>query len=193
MTLYFLRHGSAGEPQQDAREDERRALDPEGIQQCTLAGLALSAIGVDADAIVSSPLKRAVQSAQLIARETGYEGEVLRSEALRPDATYEQFVELLSGFPEEDSILLVGHNSKLAEFLGKLISAGGRASIHLKKGAIAKVQQGKKGAVLQWCITPKLLRASFEGTGLLAVANQDSGRRHTASAGARRAASRGQR
>ena len=80
---------------------------------------------------------------------------------MRPDGVYERFLELLSDMPSGASVLLVGHNVKLAEFIGKLIGdSSGRARIHLKKGAVAKVVKRRKGAAaLQWCLTPRLLRA----------------------------------
>jgi len=161
MNLYFVRHGSAGAPNPSPQEDAARGLDREGQRQCELIGKLLAALGIRFDEIVSSPLRRASESAAIIARQTLYKGEIALAPALRPDGTYERFLELLSEMRNADSALLIGHNSKLAEFIGKLISnSSGRAGIHLKTGAVAKIVKKRTGAAtLQWCMTQKLLRA----------------------------------
>ena len=63
MILYFVRHASAGERVIDPKKDEKRALDPDGIEQCRLMGRLLAALDVQVDAIIASPLKRAAQTA----------------------------------------------------------------------------------------------------------------------------------
>jgi phosphohistidine phosphatase len=161
MNLYFVRHGSAGAPKPNPQEDAARGLDREGRRQCELIGKLLAALGVGFDEIVSSPLRRASESAAIIAKQTRFKGRIALAPALRPDGTYERFLELLSEMQRADSAVLIGHDSKLAEFIGKLISnSSGRAGIHLKAGAIAKVVRKRTGAAtLQWCMTQKLLGA----------------------------------
>ena len=66
MILYFLRHANAGKPLANPKKDEKRALDKEGIEQCGTVGRALAALDVQVDAIISSPLKRAAQTASLV-------------------------------------------------------------------------------------------------------------------------------
>jgi phosphohistidine phosphatase len=57
---------------------------------------------------------------------------------------------------------VVGHNPNLSEFLGRTISEPGcEAAIELKKGAVAKVEMGRGGAVLHWCVSPKVLRLLY--------------------------------
>ena len=58
--------------------------------------------------------------------------------------------------------MVVGHNPNLSEFVGRTISEPGcEAGVELKKGAVAKVEMSRNSAVLQWCITPRLLRALY--------------------------------
>lgn len=161
MNLYFVRHVSAGAPQPSPQEDAARGLDRDGRRQCELIGRLLAALGIRFDRIVSSPLRRASESAAIIAKQIRYKGRITLAPALRPDAAYERFLELLSEMRNADSALLIGHNLKLAEFIGKLISnSSGRAGINLKRGAVAKVVRRRTGAAtLQWCMTQKLLRA----------------------------------
>jgi phosphohistidine phosphatase len=162
MIIYFLRHANAGEPFRNLKKDEKRALDKEGIAQCGLVGRALVALDASVDMIISSPLKRSSQTAALVGNELGYEGKLQFSDALRPAASFADFHRLLEKHAKLEAIMVVGHNPNLSEFLGRIISEPGHeAGIELKKGAVAKVELGRNTAVLQWCITPKALRALY--------------------------------
>jgi phosphohistidine phosphatase len=162
MILYFLRHASAGQSVANAKRDEKRALDKEGIEQCGYVGRALAALDVQADVILSSPLKRAAQTASLVGNELGYEGKLMFEEALRPGASFADFHRLLEKYSRYESVMVVGHNPNLSEFLGRSVSdAGCEASLELKKGAVAKVEMLRNSAALQWCVTPKILRALY--------------------------------
>jgi phosphohistidine phosphatase len=143
MTIYFLRHASAGEHLVNPKKDDKRALDKDGIEQCGYVGRALTAMDAQVDVIVSSPLKRATQTASLVGNEMGYEGK------LQMDASLE-------------SIMVVGHNPNLSQFLGTVISESGcEASVELKKGAVARVDMRRSSGTLQWCLTPKALRTLY--------------------------------
>jgi phosphohistidine phosphatase len=163
MILYFLRHASAGEHLANAKKDEKRALDKEGIEQCGYIGRALAALDVQVDAIVSSPLKRCSQTASLVGNELGYEGKLQLDAGLRPQAGLADFRKVLEKNSRQEAILVVGHNPNLSQFLGAIISDPGcEASIELKKGAVAKVEMRRTSATLQWCVTPKLLRTLYD-------------------------------
>lgn len=162
MIIYFLRHASAGERMVNPKKDEKRALDKSGIEQCGFVGRALNALDVQLDVIISSPLKRAAQTASLVGNELGYEGKLQLEDALRPTTSFADFRQLLDKYSKYDSIMCVGHNPNLSEFLGRAVSeAGCAASVELKKGAVAKVETARNSAVLQWCLTPKILRELY--------------------------------
>jgi phosphohistidine phosphatase len=163
MILYFLRHASAGEHFVNAKKDEKRPLDKEGIEQCGFVGRALTALDVQVDAIVSSPLKRATQTASLVGNELGYEGKLQFDAGLKPGAGLADFRKLLEKYSKQEAIMVVGHNPNLSQFLGAIISDSGcEASLELKKGAVAKVEMRRSSGVLQWCLTPKVLRTLYE-------------------------------
>jgi phosphohistidine phosphatase len=162
MFLYFLRHASAGQSLISAKKDEKRGLDKDGIEQCGYIGRALSALGVQVEIIVSSPLKRATQTAALVGNEMGHEGKLVMENALRPQASFADFQKMLEKYARQDSMLLVGHNPNMAEFLGRVIGEGGcEAVVELKKGAIAKVEMRRNSGSLSWCITPRILRTLY--------------------------------
>src|SRR5579864_2622414 len=163
MILYFLRHASAGEHFVNPKKDEKRALDKEGIEQCGYIGRALAALDVQVDTIVSSPLKRCTQTASLVGNELGYEGKLQLDAGLRPEAGLGDFRKLLEKYSRQEAILVVGHNPNLSQFLGAVISDSGcEAAVELKKGGVAKVEMRRTAGMLQWCLTPKVLRALYD-------------------------------
>jgi phosphohistidine phosphatase len=162
MIIYFLRHASAGEHLSNPKKDEKRALDETGVEQCGYVGRALAALDAQVEAIISSPLKRAAQTASLVGNEMGYEGKLQLDNALRPEAGFGDFRKLLDKYSKYESIMVVGHNPNLSEFLGRSISETGcEAGVELKKGGLARVELGRNSAVLNWCVTPKMLRTLY--------------------------------
>ncbi len=166
MIVYFLRHASAGQHKSDPAQDEKRPLDPDGIEQCREMGRALAAIDLQVDALISSPLKRATQTASLVGNEIGFDGKLQLSAALRPDASYEEFRRLLQKQMRLEAIMVVGHNPSLSLFASRLISEGNsETAINLKKGATARIDvAGNRPPVLKWCLVPKMVRALYDST-----------------------------
>jgi phosphohistidine phosphatase len=160
MDIYLLRHASAGQYNPETNDD-KRPIDKTGEQQSHDVGRALAALDPDLDAIISSPLTRAMQTAEIVAGELGYEDKIVTDGALRPEASYEEFEELLSRYGKKKAILMVGHNPSMTEFLIQMLSGADSAEfIDFKKSAVAKVEKdGSQPAVLKWCLTPKVVRA----------------------------------
>jgi len=162
MIVYFLRHANAGTHLATPKKDEKRGLDQEGIEQCGYVGRALAALDAQVDTIISSPLKRSTQTASLVGNEMGHEGRLQIEPALRPEATFADFRKMLDKYARQEAIMVVGHNPNLSEFLGTIISASGcEAALELRKGAVAKVEVRRTSGSLQWCLTPKILRALY--------------------------------
>ncbi len=162
MIVYFLRHASAGQHLMDPRKDAKRPLDKDGIEQCGYVGRALAAIDTQVDIVISSPLKRATQTASLVANEIGHEGKLQIDERLRPGATFADFRKLLDQYARYEAIMVVGHNPNLSEFAGHSICGDtGQNAVYLKKGGVARVEVGRQRGVLQWCVTPKLVREIY--------------------------------
>lgn len=172
MNLYILRHASAGTRRANPVIDVKRPLDKEGKQQCILVGSYLNALKVHFDLIVSSPLKRALQTASLVGTETGYDAKILVSEALSPSATVSAFEKLVASLASYENVLVVGHNPNIAVFLGAIIGANGvsemgitgqaaRPRIRLRKAAIARVDCTKRPGILHWLVDPRILRGVY--------------------------------
>jgi len=145
--------------------DAKRPLDKAGIEHCGLVGRALAALDAQVDVILSSPLKRATQTASLVGNEIGYDSKLVLSPALGPDADFESFRGLLEKHAaQEEAIMVVGHNPSLSRFLSLLLSGSATdQATDLKKGAVAKVEwEARKPARLNWCLTPALVRCIYE-------------------------------
>jgi phosphohistidine phosphatase len=167
MNIYILRHASAGLRRLNPVLDTKRPLDKEGKRHCLHLAYVLNAMRLQFDLIVSSPLKRAMQTASLVATETGYEAPILASTALAPEAGFAQFQKLLTECDGRENLLLVGHNPNLTAFLGGLLvpaSSGVSACVRLRKGSLARVNlpQSPRGpATLQWMLDPRTVRALY--------------------------------
>jgi phosphohistidine phosphatase len=162
MILYFMRHASAGESLEDSQKDHKRALDDEGVQQCSMMGRILGELDIAIDGIISSPLKRSAQTASLVSSEMGFEGKVRLSDALHPDAEFSDFRTLIEGLQGCEAVLLVGHNPNLSDFLSMIL--GGPESdvyIDLRKASIARVELKRMRGTLQWYLPPKLVKAVY--------------------------------
>lgn len=160
MNLYILRHASAGTRRANPLLDVKRPLDKEGKLQCFLVGSYLNALKVQFDLIVSSPLKRALQTASLVGTETGYDSRILVSQAVSPNATVADFEKLVAEISIHENVLIVGHNPNLPVLLGSLVTPG-RISIRMRKGAIARVDLTRRPGMLHWLVDPRILRGVY--------------------------------
>jgi phosphohistidine phosphatase len=163
MNLYILRHASAGLRRPNPLLDIKRPLDKEGKKQCLQLAQVLNALDIQFDMIVSSPLKRCLQTASLIGTETGYEARIQNSPALAPTATLKDFQKLLQEYSKHENLLVVGHNPNLSIFLGSLLvpDSGPEAKIRLRKGSLARVVITRGPATLQALLDPRTVRALY--------------------------------
>jgi phosphohistidine phosphatase len=161
MYLYLMRHANAGLSRANPTLDAKRALIKDGKDQCVLMARVLSAFKVQIDVIVSSPLKRAMQTAQFVGTELGYEQKVEISPALGMNEDYAAFQLMLAKYADREGVLVVGHNPNLFQFLGRMITGNGGAAIRMRKGAIARVDMDRHPPLLRWLIDPRMARAIY--------------------------------
>ena len=168
MNLFVLRHASAGVRRLNPLLDVKRPLDKEGKQHCLQLAYVLNALKINFDLVVSSPLKRSLQTAQLVGTETGFEAKLLISNGLAPTADYEQFQRLLRECTPYENVLVVGHDPNITQFLGQLIAgpaedleAPERARVRLRKGSMARLSMQRGPATLQWLLDPRTVKALY--------------------------------
>jgi phosphohistidine phosphatase len=162
LELYLVRHAQAVDG--DHMADEDRPLTAHGRQQALEVGAALKKAGVRLGRVVSSPLVRAVETAELIAVQTGFDGGLGISSQLRPDGSWKQLVrELLEPCLAEaapPSLALVGHEPSIGHYLSKLLQQKG---LSMSKGAVVRLTlratflQADEPATLVWALSPKRL------------------------------------
>ena len=84
MEIYLLRHGIAEDRSSTGRDSDRRLTD-EGRAKLRRVLERVHQAGVRPSLILSSPYKRALETAEIAAHELGYEGRIVRTDAISPE------------------------------------------------------------------------------------------------------------
>lgn len=158
MHVYLLRHGIA-EDESAGVSDADRALTLDGKRKLRHVLKSVAESGAKPSLILSSPFKRALQTAEVASSVLGYAGQVLRTKVLLPSGSPEQVWEEIRVHKGEAELMLVGHNP-LFDALGPYLL--GTPSLHMdfKKGAVMRVDIESFGAqprgILRWYLIAKL-------------------------------------
>lgn len=159
IELYLIRHGLAAERGRDWPDDAKRPLTPSGIAKLRKEAQALESIQVAFDQIISSPLVRARQTADVFG-EMKNKPPVAMSEALAPAGSPAAVTQELAKHLRKGRIAVVGHEPNLGELAAYLI--GAHAALEFKKGGICRIDfdvpPAKAAGMLRWFVTPKILR-----------------------------------
>ena len=161
MKLYLLRHADAGEASAEGyTTDAARALTPKGIKRTRQLANALRQMEITFDVILSSPLIRAQQTAEIIARSLGKEKQLRHVGQLAPDGALTDAIALIeSTRVKADSVLLVGHEPNLSRLISLLCTGGTNLGLTLKKGGLCRLEltDVKSGpcATLEWLLSPR--------------------------------------
>ena len=159
--LYLVRHGLAEERGELWPDDSKRPLTEEGMSSLRKSARGLARLGVALDVVLTSPLVRTRQTAEIIAGGFDPRPAVVNVESLTPDGTYAAVVADLEKHARKNRIGLVGHEPAIGELAARLI--GSRHPIEFKKGAVCRIDvdaipPGGLGD-LRWLLTPKILRS----------------------------------
>lgn len=158
--LYLIRHGLAEERGEAWPDDTKRPLTPEGMSRLKKSGRGLAQLGISFDVIITSPLARARQTAEIIAGELDPQPHVVTSEALAPGGSYAATIADLEKQTRRTRIALVGHEPGMGELAARLV--GARHPFEFKKGAVCRIDVDElpppAPGDLRWFVTPKMLR-----------------------------------
>jgi phosphohistidine phosphatase len=150
MEIYLLRHGIA----EEGYPDSARALTAEGKEKLRRV---LKQSGVKPSLILTSPYKRAVETAEIAADVLGYTGDLERAESLTPDGSPSTVWEEIRARKNEDAILLASHEPLMSATVAFLLGAPG-LHVDMKKAALVRVDLDRFGpqplGVLKWMLTP---------------------------------------
>lgn len=160
LELYLIRHGIAAERGDEFPDDSKRPLTSEGIASLRKEVKALDELGIGFDHIITSPLVRAKQTAEVFAQHLQTKPSLSSSDALAPAGSPAAVVQEIVKHARKGRIALVGHEPNMGELAARLI--GARTPLEFKKGGICRIDfevlPPKGVGHLRWFVTPKMLR-----------------------------------
>ena len=155
-SIYFLRHGLADRSAWSG-EDYERPLTPYGKDRMVKEAKTIGKLNLGLDLIISSPLTRAIQTAEIVADYLDLFDILVEDERLEPGFSPGDLSEILDENPEVEAVMVVGHESDFSLTIERIIGGG---SIVCKKGSLARVDLTDAGVLsgeLIWLLPPKLL------------------------------------
>lgn len=158
MDVFLLRHGIA-EDAKPGMDDSARALTSEGRTKLRqLLALAASA-KIEPSIILSSPFKRAIQTAEIAAKALGHKEKILQTRTLEPSGNPEAVWEEIRAHRSYPALMLVGHNPSITE-IGIHLLGCSSLQLDFKKGALLRIGIEAFGArprgTLLGYLTPRL-------------------------------------
>jgi len=159
--LYIIRHGLAEDRGEAWPDDTKRPLTDEGMARLRKSARGLVRLDVAFDVILTSPLVRTRQTAEIVAAAFGSRPPIVAIESLAPDGSYAALVADLEKQAKRERIALVGHEPGVGEIAAKL--CGSRHRFSFKKGAVCRIDVDTLPptgpGTLRWFATPGMLRA----------------------------------
>ena len=160
LELYLIRHGVAAARGKEWPDDSKRPLTPDGLAKLRKEARGLSAIGAAFDQIITSPLVRTRQTAEVFAEVVKIAAPIVASDALAPAGAPAAVIDEIVKHARKGRIALVGHEPNLGELAAQLF--GARGAIEFKKGGICRIDfdvlPPKGVGSLRWFLTPRILR-----------------------------------
>jgi phosphohistidine phosphatase len=158
--VYLVRHGVAAERGPEYPDDRLRPLTSEGKDKVREIAAGLAAIGVHLDEILTSPLVRTRQTAEILAGAWSPVPAVRDLDGLAVDGRNEQVLSALAARRRGRQVALVGHMPGIGSLAAELI--GSASPFPFRKGAVAGILLGRDprrgDGTLLWFAPPKLLR-----------------------------------
>jgi phosphohistidine phosphatase len=160
VILYFLRHGKAGSPRRS--NDEARTLTAKGEEALRAATPIWRRLNLRPDVVISSPLARALRTAELFCEAMG--GAPVTDERLRPGASWDSLARAMSGHAHARRVMFVGHEPDLS---AAIVELTGASAVRMRKGGLACIEfddvpepgQGE----IAWLLDPDLYTDDTEG------------------------------
>jgi len=168
LELYLLRHGEAGRRTAIAagQDSGDLPLTIAGKEEIAVLARSLKHLDLKFDAIISSPLKRAIQTAKIIAKALDMEKRVSIWNELVPEGDRSKLYNRLNQYTTESTILMVGHQPYLTDIICDMIfqkRVNQVGQINLKKSGLAKIRvislMPNTNGELRWLLTPRILKS----------------------------------
>ena len=159
--LYLIRHGITEERSDAWPDDSKRPLTESGISRLRKSIRGLFRAGVSFDVVLTSPLVRARQSAEVVAGGVSPRPPIVAIDSLAPAGSYQAVFTDLEKQARRTKIALVGHEPGIGELAGRL--AGSRHAFEFKKGGVCRIDVDslpiEGPGTLVWFLTPRIMRA----------------------------------
>jgi phosphohistidine phosphatase len=164
MNIYIVRHGKAFDiGEKDIVRDEDRMLTSKGASRTYTMGTMLRNLECTPEVLLSSPFRRALETAEIIKETLAFEEEITFSDKLTPSVPPQQTVEMLQGFPKVTSMVVVGHLPNLSLLASYLLTRSVIPGLLLKKSAICCISFEETivagEGLLEWLLQPRQTRA----------------------------------
>lgn len=169
IELYLMRHGIAVELGEDGTgSDAERQLSGEGRSKMEIEATGLAKLGLKVDLVLTSPLRRCRQTAEIVAHRLNLHHRIKVLDALAPGRAFangdgphaEIFIEL--GAWQFERALLVGHMPDLAEITSSLLTGNRHLNLDFRRGSICAIEVAslppRGPGLLRWMMAPKQLR-----------------------------------
>jgi phosphohistidine phosphatase len=157
MRIYLLRHGIAEDG--IGKPDSERALTVEGKKKLHEVMKTLKQADVKPTLVISSPYRRAMETAQIAIEDLAYTGKLETSGALTPDSNPRDSWAEIRARKAEQEILLVGHEPLFSSLTALLLNSPALL-VDFKKGGVVSIDMMgftiQPHGVLRWYLTPKL-------------------------------------
>src|SRR5580658_1632212 len=158
MEIYLLRHGIAEEGRGGGRDSDR-ALTAEGREKLRRVLKRAHEAGVRPGVILASPYRRATETAQIAAEALDYRGEIVKTQALVPDASPQTAWDEICSRRTEGAILLASHEPLMSSMAAFLLGSPA-LQVDMKKGALARIDcdqfRPDPHGTLKWMLTAAL-------------------------------------
>jgi phosphohistidine phosphatase len=156
MEIYLLRHGIA-ENGRPGLKDVDRALTEEGREKLKRVLSRARGAGLKPGVILSSPYRRALETAAIAAESLAYHGKIVQTPALTPDASPHQVWEEVRARRDESAVLLASHEPLMSATVALLLGSP-VLNVDMKKAGLARIDCDHFGpepkGVLKWLLTP---------------------------------------
>ena len=157
--LYLIRHGVAEERGDAWPDDTKRPLSEGGMERMRKAARGLARLNISIDIVLTSPLVRARQTADILVSALAPRPALVTIDSLAPEGTYAALMADLEKHGRKDRLALVGHEPGIGELAARLI--GSRHSFEFKKGAVCRIDVDEIPPAgpgdLRWMMSPKIL------------------------------------
>ena len=162
MDLYLLRHGKAEPYGQAYPSDHLRPLMEKGKRRTKRSVKGMKAADVNVDLIVSSPILRARQTAEIVHDGLGIKKPIEYSDSLA-SGSVTGVMSAIQAYYSYDGVMLVGHEPTLSELISTMSSGMYHVAFNLKPGGLCKLRVDTariaQSATIEWFVTPKQLVA----------------------------------